>query len=171
MLTGYSVVYRMTAAELAAGAGTDLTGGFIEIVDASGTPTGLVYVTGAVGSIPVVIGGGTETYREAAESITAFSVVYDVDGVHCRNASSSDPTTIQQVLGVSINAANVGEQVAIIRSGVYTGNTGFTAGLLFLGIAGNITHGPATTGVHLQVGNAISATVSDINVGFPIVLA
>lgn len=171
MLTGYSVVYRMTAAELAAGAGTGLAGGFIEIVDASGTPTGLVYVTGAVGDVPVVIGGGSEVFRTAAESITAFSVVYDVDGVHCRNASSSDPSTIQQVLGISINAANIGEQVAIIRSGVYTGNTGFTAGLLFLGIAGNITHGPATSGVSLQVGNAISATVSDITIGTPVILA
>jgi hypothetical protein len=168
MHTGYPIVYRVTQAEFNAGLPVDAGGGFVEIVDANGQPTGPMYLTGAAGSIPVLI--NSTFFRTAAVPIGAFNIVYDIDGLTCGLASSNSPSTAEQILGMAINTASPGQPVQIIRQGVYLGNTGFTPGLLFLGIAGNITHGPATSGVHVQVGNTISSTVSDINIGVVIYL-
>lgn len=167
MMTGFSVVYRMTAAEFAAGTGNALAGGFIEIVDANGLPTGVVYVTGVAGSQPIVVGSGSVA-RLAGTSIDAFNVLYDVDGVHALKASANSPSTAEQVLGLSLNAATTGQTVIIIRTGVFAGYTGFSGGPLFLGINGVVTHTPATSGVHLQVGNAIDINTSDIDIKTPI---
>ena len=168
MHTGFPIVYRMTMAQFNAGLPIDAGGGFIEIVDANGQPTGAMYLTGAAGSAPVLI--NSFTFRTAGESIGAFNIVYDVDGVHCMLASSSDPTHAEQILGMAINTAGTGTIVQIISQGVYTGNTGFTPGPLFLGIAGNVTHGPATSGVSVQVGNTVTSTCSDIKIQRPIYL-
>lgn len=168
MKTGYPIVYRCTQAEFNAGLPLDAGGGFVEIIDNNGQPAGPMYLTGAVGSPPVLI--NSLTFRNASVPITAFSVVYDIDGVTCGLASSNSPSTAEQILGMAINSALTGEGVQIISQGTYRGNTGFTAGPLFLGIAGNITHGPATSGVHVQIGNTISATVSDISIGVRVYL-
>jgi hypothetical protein len=168
MDAGYLVVYRMTQTEFNAGAGLSLTGGFIEIVGTDGIPTGPMYTTGVAGAAPQAI--GSYTVRSAGEAIDAFNVVYDVDGVVCRIASSSSPSTAEQILGLALNAAAPGQLAQIIRDGVYSGYTGFSGGTLFLGLNGVVTHTPATTGVHVQVGNAINTMVSDIDVKTPIYL-
>ena len=168
MDTGYPIVHRMTLAQFNAGAAIPLHGGFIELVDANGIPTGPMYVTGPAGSAPEPITGGT--YRLAGEALDPFNVVYDVDGATCRRASSSSTSTVEQVLGVTTSAATTGQVVQILRTGVYQGYTGFSGGLLFLGLNGVVTHTPATSGVILQVGNAINTTVSDFDVKTPIYL-
>jgi hypothetical protein len=158
----------MTAAEFAAGAGLTVRGGFIELVDANGQPTGVIYAAGPAGTQPTPIVSGE--YRLAGEAIDPFNVVYDVDGVTCRLASSATTSTVEQVLGVSTHAATTGQTVQILRSGVFQGYTGFSGGLLFLGLAGVVTHTPATSGVHLQIGNAINDHLSDFDIKTPIYL-
>jgi hypothetical protein len=168
MDTGYPIVHRMTQAEFNVDNGMHVQGGFIEIVGANGIPTGPVYLAGAPGAPAQLV--SVFASRLAGENISAFNVVYDVDGVSCRLASSDAPSNAEKILGLAINTATTGNLVGIIRSGVYAGNTGFTPGMLFLGINGNVTHGPATSGVHVQVGNTISSTVSDIDIKTPIYL-
>jgi hypothetical protein len=168
MSAGYPIVYRLTQAEFDAGDAVGLTGGFVEIVDANGLPTGAMYLTGVSGTIPTVL--NVYAFRNAGASIGSFNVVYDVDGVSCRCASSDDPSTVEQVLGLSVNTATSGQLVQIIRTGVYAGYTGLSGGAIYLGLHGVVTHTPATSGVHLQVGNAINDMVSDIDVKTPIYL-
>ena len=80
--TGYPIIYRMTQAELDAGNGTALSGGFIEIIDATTLqPTGNIYSTGPAATAPVQIanpsglggaGGGTSALSKV--QITTASV-------------------------------------------------------------------------------------------------
>jgi hypothetical protein len=168
MRVGYSPVHRMTAAEFASGVGSTVVGGFIEIVDANGQSTGVMYLVGPAGTVPTPIVSGE--YRLAGEAIDSFNVVYDVDGTTCRLASSNSPSTVEQVLGLSMNAATAGQIVQILRSGVYQGYTGFSGGLLFLGLNGVVAHAPATSGVSLQVGNAINDHLSDFDIKTPVYL-
>jgi hypothetical protein len=168
MDTGYPIVHRMTQAEFNVDAGRSVSGGFIEIVGTDGVPTGPMYMAGVLGAPAQLL--SDYAVRNAGEAIDAFNVVYDVDGAVCRLASSNSPSTAEQVLGLAINAATTGQLVQIVREGTYFGYTGFSGGPLYLGLNGVVTHSPATSGVHLQVGNAISYTVSDIDVKTPIYL-
>jgi hypothetical protein len=168
MDTGYSIVHRMTQAEFNVDNGQSVEGGFIEIVGADGVPTGPVYVAGATGAPAQILGEFAS--RLAGEAISAFNIVYDVDGTTCRLASSNNPSVAEQILGLAINAAAPGQLVQIIREGVYKGYTGFSGGVLFLGLNGVVTHTPATSGVHVQVGNAIDYYTSDIDIKTPIYL-
>lgn len=49
---GTPIIYRMTQADITAGLATPLSGGFIEIIDVSNIPTGVIYQTGAAGVAP-----------------------------------------------------------------------------------------------------------------------
>jgi hypothetical protein len=168
MDTGYPIVHRMTQAEFNVDSGRSIQGGFIEIVGPDGTPLGPMYISGAQGAPAQLIAEFAD--RIAGEAIDAFNVVYGVDGVHVRLASSNNPSVAEQILGLSINSATTGQRVQIIRSGVYSGYTGFSGGVLFLGLNGVVTHTPATSGVHVQVGNAIDYYTSDIDIKTPIYL-
>jgi hypothetical protein len=168
MDTGYSIVHRMTQAEFNVDNGQSVEGGFIEIVGTDGVPTGPMYISGVAGAPAQALGDFAT--RIAGEAIDAFNVVYGVDGVHVRRAASNNPSVAEQILGLAINAAAPGQLVQIIREGVYQGYTGFSGGVLFLGLNGVVTHTPATSGVHVQVGNAIDYYTSDIDIKTPIYL-
>jgi hypothetical protein len=170
MLTGYSVVYRMTAAEFAAGAALTLTGGFIEIVDASGTPTGVIYVTGALGSVPIQIGNDLAAYRVTGEHIEHFRIVYDVDGVTCMKADPTNIAKCSTVLGMTVADAGIGTTTEIISHGEIAITSGLAAGPMWLGAAGTITQVAPTTGVLVSLGWVANSGLMFITVGQPIVL-
>jgi len=168
MLTGYSVVYRMTAAEFASGLGVSLAGGFIEIVDASGTPTGVIYTTGVAGAPPQSIVGDVLT-RLATPSIAKWSAVVDVDGVHCGHADASSITTCGKLVGVAANAASSGAAVQIITRGDIVNYSGLGVGPVYLGTSGALTSSLPTSGVLLKMGYVAASNIFVVDVQPPIV--
>jgi hypothetical protein len=170
MITGYSTTYRMTAGELAT-AGLTLTGGFIEIIDASGQPTGVIYVTGASGSLPIQISNDLASYRTAGEHIEHFRVVYDVDGVTCMKADPTDITKCSTILGMTIADNPISSVVEIISHGEIAITSGLLAGPMWLGAAGTITQVAPTTGVLVSLGWVANSGLMYIDIGVPIVLS
>lgn len=71
MKTGYQIVHRLTAAELAAN-GTSLSGGVIEVVDLVGVPTEDVYNTGAAGTSPAKL---IDSVGLTSAGLPAFNMV------------------------------------------------------------------------------------------------
>jgi hypothetical protein len=171
MLTGYSVVYRMTAAEFAAGSGLSLTGGFIEIVDASGIPTGVVYVTGALGSVPVQITNDLASYRTTGEHVEHFRIVYDVDGVTCMKSDPTDISKCITILGMTVADTPISTTAEIIGHGEIALTSGLPAGQMWLGAAGTITQVAPTTGVLVHLGWVANTGLMYIDIGTPIVLS
>lgn len=98
---GIPVVTRLTAAEVAAGVGNNVAGGFIEVIDANEQPTGQIYVSGPVGSPPAAIGAGaagTELAWAAATTVQGgeirrATVAVGTIGIGDRMASNSARTT------------------------------------------------------------------------------
>jgi len=170
MNTGYPVVYRMTAAELAAGAGTSLSGGFIEIVDSNGTPTGVMYVTGATGSFPLIIGNDLASYRIAGEHIEHFRIVYDVDGVTCMKADPTDITKCSTILGMTVDDNAISTNVEIIGHGEIAVTSGLLPGHMWLGATGTITQVLPTTGVFVSLGWVSNSSRMYIDIGQPIII-
>jgi hypothetical protein len=171
MNTGYPVVHRMTAAEFAAGLGLSLNGGFIEIVGADGIPTGPMYLTGIVGSVPIPIGADLATYRTAGEHIEHFRIVYDVDGVTCMKA---DPTNLAKcitILGMTVADNAMSTNVEIIGHGEIAITSGLPAGQMWLGAAGTITQVVPTTGVLVHLGWVSNAGLMYVDMSDPIVLS
>jgi len=171
MHTGYPTVYRMTAAEFVSGLALTLTGGFIEIVDASGTPTGVMYVTGLAGTMPTLLGGTLASYRTAGEHLEHFRVVYDVDGVTAMKADPTDITKCKTIIGVTTLDTGITDTVEIISQGELILHSALPAGTIYLGAAGTLTQVIPTTGVFVKLGYVANADLMIIEVGEPIVLS
>lgn len=170
MRTGYPIVHRMTQAELDAGDGIGLWGGFIEVVDASGTPTGPMYITGVVGAEPIELGAGSLFYREAGANLAAYTTVYDVDGVHALAADNSSMATAGTVLGMTDRAYTTGQLMGIIHDGeIILPSLGVT-GAIYLASAGALTLVPPVTGVLVKMGYIPVATKIVVRMETPIQL-
>jgi hypothetical protein len=170
MNTGFPVVYRMTAVEFAAGAGLNLEGGFIEIVEADGTPTGVVYVTGSVGSFPIIIGNDLAVYRTTGEHVEHFRIVYDVDGVTCMKADPTDINKCSTILGMTVLDNPISTTAEIISHGEIAITSGLSAGPMWLGAAGTITQVVPTTGILVSLGWVANSSRMFVDIGQPIVL-
>ena len=171
MLTGYSVVYRMTQTEFNAGAGLAVVGGFIEIVDTNGTPTGPVYLTGVSGSAPQLLGGASGRTRIATQHIAQWSAVYDTDGIHCSPADNTSITTCGTLVGIAGNTVDTGGIVQVITDGDIVGYAGLGVGPAFLSTSGSLTSTPPTSGVSLKLGYVPVSNILVVNVQQPIVIS
>jgi hypothetical protein len=171
MLTGYPTLHRMTAVEFAAGLGLNLHGGFIEIVDASGQPTGPMYLTGISGSVPIPIGSDLAIYRTAGEHIEHFRIVYDVDGVTCMKADPTDLSKCVTILGMTVADNAISTNVEIIGHGEIAITSGLSPGQMWLGATGTITQVCPTTGILVHLGWVSNAGLMYVDIGEPIVLS
>lgn len=171
MLTGYPILHRMTQAEFDAGMGLNLQGGFIEIVGANGVPTGPMYLTGIVGSVPIPLGADLATYRISGEHIEHFRVVYDVDGVTCMKADPTDVNKCRKILGLTVSDNIISTNTEIIGQGDVAIYSGLPAGQMWLGAAGTITQTIPTTGFFVGLGWVDSISLMHIKLERPILLA
>lgn len=171
MTTGFPIVHRMTQAEFDAGAAVGLSGGFIEIVDADGVPTGPMYITGISGSSPVSIGGSLISYRLATVYTEHFRVVYDIDGEYADLADPTDPAKCRTVLGVTEIATSAGGNMQVTTHGEIARTSGLLAGDMYLGAGGTITQVVPTTGVFVHLGYVANASLMFIDVQQPIILS
>jgi len=106
--------------------------------------------------------------REAGETLSALRVVYELDGV-VRYLDSHDTAHIELASGVTLGAAELGEQVQVQRSGAIDDeNWSWTPGPVWLGAAGALTQTPPTAGYSLVVGVALSATRLAVDLQPPI---
>ncbi len=67
--SGFPVVFRLTQTEIDAGQANQLSGGFIEVVNATGTPTGAVYNTGPAGQAPQPIATTTDVQQAVSAAL------------------------------------------------------------------------------------------------------
>ena len=88
----------------------------------------------------------------------------------------ADKDTLSQqdkILGVTItSAAGSGEEVTVVTEGkIDDPSFSFTPGAIWLGASGVLTQTKPTTGLLVQIGVAISATLINVNIGMAIKLA
>jgi hypothetical protein len=171
MKSGFAIVHRITQTEFDIDLGASLSAGFIEIVSASGQPTGAIYMTGIVGAPAIQINESTALVRTALGAVPQFFVVYDVDGAQCAVADPTDVVKCNRVLGLAHKAATTGNEVQIISFGELNYTTGFSNGPIYLSTGGNITYAVPTSGVSLRVGYVSSPTKIMVKIERPIVFA
>lgn len=79
---------------------------------------------------------------------------------------------IHQVLGVSLNSATQGTEVQVQSFGLITEPSwNWIDGPVYLGVGGQLSQTPPTTGFLLIVGTAMAPTVLMVKLGVPITLA
>ena len=95
--------------------------------------------------------------REAVEVISALKLVKSAGAGLCEIASPSGSFENAQVLGVALNAANIGEKVRILTfGGLDDASFVFSADQnLYLGEFGNLTTTPVIGGYDLTVGKVL----------------
>lgn len=107
---------------------------------------------------PQGLSGASTTDVEAASTVQAYHVVaLDVDG-KAFVASADLLDTASRVLGISMNAALAGETVSVQVSGLMQTPALWTAGPVFLGLAGELVTDPSLALFQLQVASAVNAT-------------
>jgi hypothetical protein len=161
----------MTQAQYDAGEYLTVSGGFIEIIDSGGTPTGVMYITGPYGAVPVQIDNVLFSIRKAHQYTERFRVLYDIDGVE---ADLADPTDINKcltIIGITEVATALGDDATIISRGEIPLYSGLSVGPMYLGASGTITQVVPTTGVLVELGYVANTSMMVINVERPIVLA
>lgn len=171
MIVGYPVVYRLTQAELDAGDAVSLNGGFIEIVDGNGVPTGSVYATGVTGSNPTSLGGSLVSVRTAHQHLQSYRIVYDMDGAAADLADPTDITKCLTILGMTTSVVPSGSAMSIMSRGETAAPPGLSVGPMYLGAGGTITQAFPTTGVLVKLGYVAGGTKLIVNIEQPIVLA
>lgn len=171
MNKGYAVVHRMTQAEYDAGSGLTVSGGFIQITDASGTPTGVMYLSGAYGDVPTVINGALISVRKAHQFIEHFRVVYDIDGIEADLSDPTDITKCETILGLTQVATSMGSDMELVSHGEIPLYSGLAPGAMYLGAGGTITQVLPTSGILVKLGYVANVNMMVIDIGQPIVLA
>jgi len=128
----------------------------------------------AAGSLPAPMPvGGESTVRTAGQVLSALRVVYERSGrVYLLDPTDPFSQDVQFMLGITVSAAQEGEDVVIQRGGTID-QAGWTwsEGLIFVGPAGLMTQTPPTVGWELVVGFAPEATRLNIDFDEPIKLA
>lgn len=83
-----------------------------------------------------------------------------------RHACSNEPDHAGSVIGITKNAANPGEGLVIVTSGIMDEPSwSFTPGAVFVGLDGSLVQEPPQTGFVQQVGVAVSATRLIVSLG------
>lgn len=124
------------------------------------TITEKVFVTKARQGPPGIPGptGGSALQRTAGATLSALVVVYEEDG-EVFALDKDDDANIDQLLGLTVTAADLGEPINVQRSGeVNNSGWALTPGRVYLGASGALTQTPATNGNDVLIGRAVSAT-------------
>jgi|WetSurMetagenome_2_1015567.scaffolds.fasta_scaffold00090_22 hypothetical protein len=159
MKSGFAIVHRITQTEFDVDLGASLSAGFIEIVDASGQPTGAVYMTGVPGIPATQINESMVTIRTAVGDINHFRVVYDIDGVTCGLADPTDVAKCNAILGVTLSTVQSGGRTQIVSHGEIAKYSGLGAGEVYLGTDGTLTSSVPTTGVFVKIGRVANTSL------------
>lgn len=104
--------------------------------------------------------GSNVVFRDASTAIGGQRLVIGTAGGEVAYADNTNSSHLGKVLGLSLNAANVGEEVEVLLFG-YTEFNGWswnTALPIFASTNGLLTQTPPTTGFSQIVGTAETAT-------------
>lgn len=102
--------------------------------------------------------GGSTMQLTAGATLSALVVVYEEDG-SVFALGKDDDANIDQLLGLTVTAADAGNQITVQRLGsVDNSGWAWTAGRVYLGAGGALTQTPASTGNDVLIGRAVSAT-------------
>lgn len=114
--------------------------------------------------------GGSAIQRVAGEVLSALFVVYEQGGEVFR-LDYRDGEHIDQVLGITLTAAPLGQAVNVQRSGaVDDAGWNWALGRVWLGANGSLTQTPAVDGYDVLIGSAVSPTRITLNLQDPIEL-
>lgn len=126
-------------------------------------------VPGRAGQVgPVGPAGGTAVVRTAGETISALRAVYEEDG-EVFVLDYRDQDHIDQLLGITLNAGASGAPITVQRIlDITDAAWAWTPGRVYLGADGALTQTPPSTGFHVLIGAAVSATRITLNLQDPI---
>lgn len=132
-----------------------------------GSPPVIIYPPGTV-----FTNENTQFEFTSTVAISAPRVVY----AGASGPELADKDTISQqdkIIGVTITSASgAGEPVKVVTEGkIEDPSFTFSVGPIYLGVAGVITQVRPTTGLLVQIGVAISATLINVNIQMAIKLA
>lgn len=112
--------------------------------------------------------GGSTLQRTAGTTLSALVVVYE-EGGEVFSLGKDDDAHIDQLLGLTVTAASIGNPINVQRTGAVD-NSGWawTPGRVYLGAGGALTQTPATGGNDVLIGRAVSATRLLLDIQDPI---
>ncbi|MFI8479631.1 hypothetical protein ACIGCM_03580 [Pseudomonas sp. NPDC078700] len=114
--------------------------------------------------------GGSALQRQAGETLSALLVVYEQDDQVFR-LDYRDGENIDQMLGITLSAADIGADLNVQRSGpLDDAGWNWALGRVWLGANGSLTQTPALDGYDVLIGSAVSATRIILNLQDPIEL-
>lgn len=113
--------------------------------------------------------------KDGASSTTLLTVISDKplgsNRVITNTLNYADNTNLSHIgniLGISLNAVNTGQELNLMFSGELDGFSSLTLSPVYLSTNGTITQTPPTTGFILRIGTAISSTKILISLSTPI---
>lgn len=114
--------------------------------------------------------GGSAFQRIAGQVLSALRIVYEQDGL-VYLMSPADADHIDQLLGITLNAAGAGDELNVQRTGeLNDASWSWAPGRIWLGAAGSLTQTPPASGFDVLIGAAVSATRIILNIQDPIEL-
>lgn len=112
--------------------------------------------------------GGSSVQRQAGTTVSALLVVYENANV-VWPLDYQDEQNIFEILGVSLTAADAGQNLNIQRSGVINDNSwNWQVGRVYLGANGTLTQTPKEDGFSVLIGTAVSPNRLLLNIQDPI---
>lgn len=108
----------------------------------------------------------------AGETVDVGEVVKSVGGQLFLASSNETLTDAVNIVGVVSTGASIGLGADVTSSGKVTNPAwSLSDGLVYLGLAGQITQTPPTTGVFLKIGTALDSTTISVDIETPILRA
>lgn len=147
----------------------NLAGGPAVEIEATADPISIVIAEVGPQGPPGASSGNRQA--DAGAPVSGHRVLVQLDDGTVIHADAATPDHVQRVVGVSTNAAIVGDPVAIVGDGPVSDNSlSFTPGLpVFLGLNGAMTQTPpADPAAIIQVGAALAADTINVRISRPI---
>ncbi len=129
--------------------------------------------TGIIINNTIISGGGSSLItKKAGESLGGHRIVRAYNEDKVLYASNSDLSQLHNILGLTTGAASIGSDVAVLVSGeIIEPSWNFTQDqYVYLGLNGQLTQTPPSSGFLLVVGTAIAPTVVFVKIGAPVQL-
>ncbi len=127
-----------------------------------------------IGTVGVTTPSVTTIFAVADEDILEGQVVVSVPDVKVAIASNDDLTTMDQVVGLAVHDALLGEPIEVATDGVMMSqNFNFVPGGVYVDVAGAVTQVvpfPPAALFLLKIGTASSANVLSIDLDRPVLL-
>lgn len=107
---------------------------------------------------------GAAFQRVAGETLSALRVIYELAG-EVFGLDARDGEHVDQLLGVTLTAAQPGDAINVQRSGaIDDAGWSWQPGLVWLGADGALTQQPPVDGFAVLIGTAVSATRITLNI-------